>query len=102
MLKTGACYESSLHHLHYGDFNFAGSIIDRNLFKVTGIYAEGPLKASGFCRLTRTAKGRVATIDCKTKGRFGVARMKSTEDNPDDWDLIVRRTVPNGSSAEKP
>lgn len=85
-----------------GDFNFAGPIIDRNLFKVTGIYTEGPLKASGFCKLTRTVKGRVATIDCKAKGRFGVARMKSAADNPDDWDLIVKRTVSNGSSAEKP
>lgn len=85
-----------------GDFNFSGLMIDRNIFKVTGVYAGRPLKASGLCKLTRTAKGRVATVDCKAESEFGIARMKSTADNPDDWDLIVRRIVRNGSSAQKP
>ncbi|AYG67540.1 MULTISPECIES: hypothetical protein [unclassified Rhizobium] len=85
-----------------GDFSFAGSIIDGRSFKVTEIYAGVPLKASGLCKLTMTAKGRVTAINCRAKGKFGVARMKSTADNPDNWDLIIRRIVPNDSSTRKP
>lgn len=84
-----------------GDFNFSGPMIDLRSFKVTGLYAGGPLKASGLCRLTRTTKGRVSTIDCRAKSELGIASMKSTADHPDNWDLFIHRIVSNSSSDKK-
>jgi hypothetical protein len=85
-----------------GDFNFSGLMIDQGAFRVTGIYAGSSLKASGLCRLTKTAKGRVSTIDCEAKSKLGMASMKSTADRPDDWDLIIGKIAPKSSSAPKP
>ncbi|WP_146758966.1 hypothetical protein [Rhizobium tropici] len=84
-----------------GDFSFSGLMINQGTFKVAEIYAGSPLKASGLCKLTKTAKGRVSTIDCKAKSKLGMASMKSTADRPDDWDLIIRRIVPGNSSVKK-
>lgn len=84
-----------------GDFSFSGPMVDRRSFRVSEIYAGSPLKASGRCSLTRTAKGRVSTIDCWAKSELGIASMKSTADRPDNWDLTINRIVPNSSSDKK-
>jgi hypothetical protein len=84
-----------------GDFSFSGPEVDPNTILVKGLYVGRPLKGNGTCKLAKSAKRRLSTVDCNVQTELGAAILKSTGDEPNDLAVRLGEKITNAEHEKR-